>query len=171
MFTRRYRRRRYPKLLQQHPLTVMSPRERIYNLAQIWRRVNRGDFNDLEWQVSSTRLVVTTLGCLPTLVKTLERHTQLSASDSWDSIDTLNKQERFSKAVTLDTYLSTSDMMTIDVESYLRRLASLIQILSCECEQYYDDQHSEYPARAAGYILPDLVAFTDTLLRIEEPMP
>lgn len=171
MFTRRYRRRRYPKLLLQHSLTAMSPRERIYNLAQIWRRVNRGDFNELDWKVTSARTVVTTLGCLPSLVLALDHHNSLSASDSWDAVDTLNKQLRPATTVTLDTYLSTPDMMVIDVEQHLRRLASLIQILSCECEQYYHDQKSEYPARAAGYLIPDLVAFTTTLLKVEESMP
>lgn len=167
MFTRRYRRKRYPKLLQAYPLSVLSPRERIHHLAQIWRRVNRGDFNTLDWRRTSALQLSTSTTCLPALVSLMERHTQLSASDDWDAIDTINKQPLNVQTHTLDQYLATEEMLTIDVEAYLRRFSSMTQILNCECEQYYADHSSEYPARAAGYLLPDMVAFTTTLLNLE----
>lgn len=164
MFTSRYRRKRYPRLLARYPLDEIDAVLNIHHLVAIWSKLRWGDFNDLPLD----RRIGTSLSMgfvnLPSLCHELRQHNKLIDEEQEPQLEQRNRNPTLAQNITLDLFLSDDQHRAIDIEDYLRQIAGQLQLLHCHTRK--DD--GGYYARMSAYLLHDLNTLTTALLNIEK---
>lgn len=163
MFTSRYRRKRYPRLLARFPLDENDVVLNIHHLVAIWSKLRWGDFKDLPLDRRIGHELVMGYTNLPGLVRELRRHNTLINESKDAQLEQRNRNPTLTQTITLDLFLSDADQTAIDIEDYLRQIAGQLQLLHCHTRK--DD--GGYYARMSAYLLQDLNVLTTTLLNVE----
>lgn len=165
MFTRKYRRRRYGKLLDKYGLDNQTPYMTFKHLVYIWRRIRWNDYNDLDVDILLSNSVSTITSTLPELVEGLEAVNAMIASERDGRIEQENNNRGSRKTRTLDAFLSDDQQQPIIVGDYLRKMAGQLQLLDVTIENDYQELKSDYYARICDYLISDVINITEVIIR------
>lgn len=165
MFTSRFRRRRYNKLLEKYPLDDPSPYRKAKNLTQVWRRVRWSDFSSLPSDVLLGRRFMSSHRNLIHLIESYEKQNQYIAETRELKLEAGNTLFNDIKPISLDTFFSDDNMVAIDVNRQLRSFIGQLQILYCSIEDEYKEDGGDYFARMSDFLIRDSIAFTEEILR------
>jgi hypothetical protein len=164
MFTPRYRRKRYPRLLVRYPLDGGDAMTNIQHLVAIWSKLRWSDFSDLPLDKRVGAVLDMGVANLPSLLYHLRHHNKLIEDGNETRLEQRNRNPTMTQEVSLDLFFADDQHLPVDTDRYLRQTAGQLQVLHCHTRK--DD--GGYYARMSAYILNDLNTLTITLLTIEE---
>lgn len=164
MLLRKYRRRRYGKLLESYTLDNQTPYRTFKHLVNIWRRIKWGDFNNLSTDTLLSHRIYVIHKTLPSLVGEMERNNQLIASGRDGRIEQKNSNRDSKVSKTLDAFLSDDDHQPIIVGDYLRQMSGQLQLLDVTVENDYQEMKSDYYPRICSYLIEDIVELTKVII-------